>query len=280
MSTSTNFPSHVGAGVDSVYCVIHKQTSLKRRGSNPNVLHPKDLPFEPVIEKDHTRYVPDPTYHSRTRRKLGRTRSNPERKVSTVTDLCSKENRDTAEKDNVENDKEVVIEQPGLNYFAYLGPGRDYSRQRSGTLEAFGEKPVIVTSTSVVLPHATSRNLYRDQRDAFEFTSSDECISRYDSNNYRIKSGYEDFIDCCSCMCCVKAVLYHCTKDSEGEGAMADHPCTCQGTRSECLGRWGTLGILAMFMPCLLCYLPLEGCNHCILQLKRCAGSHQNTGRK
>lgn len=70
----------------------------------------------------------------------------------------------------------------------------------------------------------------------------------------------EELLDYCTCMFCVKGAFYHFTKDSEDEGHIADQPCSCAGPLNQCLPRWGCLGIFALFLPCLWCYLPLKGC--------------------
>lgn len=70
----------------------------------------------------------------------------------------------------------------------------------------------------------------------------------------------DELIDYASCMCCVKGIFYHCTKDNFDEGQLADEPCSCAGPVSSCAPRWGCLAILSLFIPCLCCYLPAVGC--------------------
>ena len=143
---------------------------------------------------------------------------------------------------------------PPLRYFAYLGrlnttpknPPRPRSRLPSAH-DILADRPVILTSTSIVSPYATNvicqeiEELEREERQA----------------------EYNDLLDCCTCMCCVKALFYHCTKDSKDEGQLAEHPCSCKGPVSECVGRWGIMGLISIFLPCLLCYLPFEACFRC-----------------
>lgn len=76
-------------------------------------------------------------------------------------------------------------------------------------------------------------------------------------------------IDYASCMCGVKAVLYHCSKDSFDEGSAAQHPCSCGPPRKSCIGRWGCLAACSFFLPCLLCYVPLKGCSEVCVCYKR-----------
>lgn len=84
----------------------------------------------------------------------------------------------------------------------------------------------------------------------------DEKISK----SYICGHDTEEVIDYATCMCCAKGLFYHCTKDSEDEGRIADDPCSCSGPLKSCLPRWGCLAVLSLFLPCLWCYLPIAGC--------------------
>lgn len=77
-------------------------------------------------------------------------------------------------------------------------------------------------------------------------------------NKYQCSA--ETTVDYCSCMCCVKGLLYHCTKDYEMDNdvSCADNPCSCSPHR-RCM-RWGCLSALTVVLPCLLCYWPFKGC--------------------
>ncbi|XP_063700197.1 protein sprouty [Culicoides brevitarsis] len=73
----------------------------------------------------------------------------------------------------------------------------------------------------------------------------------------------ETIIDYTSCLCCVKALYYHCSKDHEIEQedetiVCADNPCSC--APYNLLTRWACLGTLSLVLPCLFCYWPLKGC--------------------
>ena len=70
----------------------------------------------------------------------------------------------------------------------------------------------------------------------------------------------DELIDYASCMCCVKGIFYHCTKDNFDEGHLAEEPCSCAGPVTSCAPRWGCLALLSLFIPCLWCYLPARGC--------------------
>ena len=72
-----------------------------------------------------------------------------------------------------------------------------------------------------------------------------------------------------TCVCCVKAALYHCTKDSYEEGSGAEHPCVCGTPSRSCVSRWGVMALCSIFLPCVLCYLPLKGCTHIATDYKK-----------
>lgn len=151
-----------------------------------------------------------------------------------------------------------------LCYFAYLGrltptsKGSQRGPRRNRLPSAhdiLADRPVILTSTSIVSPYAT--NVICQEFEAFE-----ERERRGD---------FMDLLDCCTCMCCVKGLFYHCTKDTKDEGSMEVNPCSCEGPMSGCLARWGVMGLMSVFMPCLLCYLPFEAyfkCNDCMRKMK------------
>lgn len=63
-------------------------------------------------------------------------------------------------------------------------------------------------------------------------------------------------MDYVTCVCCVKCLFYHCSSDDED--VCADKPFSC--TQSHCCMRWSAISVLALFLPCLLCYLPAKGC--------------------
>ncbi|KAI4904129.1 hypothetical protein NFI96_008083 [Prochilodus magdalenae] len=66
----------------------------------------------------------------------------------------------------------------------------------------------------------------------------------------------ESTVDYVTCVCCLKALFYHCSTDDED--VCADKPFSCQ--QSHCCVRWSSAGALALVLPCLLCYLPARGC--------------------
>jgi len=65
----------------------------------------------------------------------------------------------------------------------------------------------------------------------------------------------DTIIDYVSCLCCAKALFYHCS-ESDGGTSCADNPCTCAPDRR--VARWGSLAALSCVLPCLLFYWPLQ----------------------
>ena len=85
-------------------------------------------------------------------------------------------------------------------------------------------------------------------------------------------------LDYASCLCCVKALFYHCSKDYEldhddGSASCADDPCSCGPHRL--LARWGCLAALSFVLPCLWCYWPLKGC---VGLCEKCYAGYSNQG--
>ncbi|EDW79504.2 uncharacterized protein Dwil_GK20377 [Drosophila willistoni] len=74
----------------------------------------------------------------------------------------------------------------------------------------------------------------------------------------------ESIIDYASCLCCAKALFYHCARDNDmdcddGTGTpCVDNPCSCGPYKRT--QRWGWLGALSIVLPCLWFYWPMRGC--------------------
>jgi len=72
----------------------------------------------------------------------------------------------------------------------------------------------------------------------------------------------ETVLDVVSCMCCVKAGMYHCAEglvkdpDTRDE-TWIDKPCSCSGNKWWL--RWSCLAMLSVPLPCLFCYPLLKG---------------------
>eukprot|EP00112_Aurelia_sp_Birch-Aquarium-sp1_P019545 Seg485.2 transcript_id=Seg485.2/GoldUCD/mRNA.D3Y31 product="Protein sprouty 2" protein_id=Seg485.2/GoldUCD/D3Y31 len=67
-------------------------------------------------------------------------------------------------------------------------------------------------------------------------------------------------IDYCTCMICVKSAYYVCCDAEDDTGTSTYDPCYCGKPSGGCLKRWGCLGLLACFVPCIVCYPVARGC--------------------
>ncbi|XP_058464635.1 protein sprouty [Malaya genurostris] len=85
----------------------------------------------------------------------------------------------------------------------------------------------------------------------------------------------ETIIDYASCLCCVKALYYHCAKDPEleRENDTISDPCSCLPHKRT--ARWGCLGALSLALPCLWCYWPMRGC---VALCAKCYAKHSRHG--
>lgn len=80
-------------------------------------------------------------------------------------------------------------------------------------------------------------------------------------------------VDYASCLCCVKGVLYHCSKDRvSGHSTLADNPCSCGGPHA--LRGWACLALASIPLPCLLCYWPLTGARRLLEMIYQRCTSH------
>ncbi|KAK2726556.1 protein sprouty homolog 4-like [Artemia franciscana] len=80
--------------------------------------------------------------------------------------------------------------------------------------------------------------------------------SKWICNNKCLCSA-ETIVDYVTCLCCVKGLFYHCAGENDGNSSCADRPCSCAPHR-KC-ERWTCMAALAVPLPCLLCYWPLQG---------------------
>lgn len=139
-------------------------------------------------------------------------------------------------------------------------------RHTGGTIR--NTQTQVVTSQPRPTLQAASAQISRSTRRSSNVLQS----KQYEDDDVKIfccKRDVDVLIDYASCMCGVKAVLYHCSKDSFDEGSLAEHPCSCGPPRKSCFGRWGCLAACSLFLPCLLCYLPLKGCSEMCVCYKR-----------
>ena len=67
-------------------------------------------------------------------------------------------------------------------------------------------------------------------------------------------------VDALSCMCCVKGVFYHCTKDDEGFESNLTNPCSFGVNSDHLMAKVATFAAALPFIPCLMTYPLLKGC--------------------
>lgn len=103
--------------------------------------------------------------------------------------------------------------------------------------------------------------------------------SRWVCDNWCLCSA-ETIIDYTSCLCCVKALFYHCSNhedhEMERDGdsiSCADDPCSCLPHKRT--QRWAWLGALSIALPCLWCYWPMRGC---VALCAKCYARHSRHG--
>lgn len=80
----------------------------------------------------------------------------------------------------------------------------------------------------------------------------------------------ESAVEYGTCLCCVKGLFYHCSAQDD-EDNCADRPCSCAPAHA-CV-RWGSMGVLALCLPCLCCYPPARLC------LALCQRAHDRATR-
>ncbi|XP_017843090.1 protein sprouty [Drosophila busckii] len=90
----------------------------------------------------------------------------------------------------------------------------------------------------------------------------------------------ESIIDYASCLCCAKALFYHCARDNDmdycddgNSTPCVDNPCSCGPYKR--VQRWGWLTALSIVLPCLWCYWPMRGC---IKICEKCYGRFAGRG--
>ena len=146
-------------------------------------------------------------------------------------------------------EQQPTTNQPQLSYFAYLG--NNYPVK--GRYQAVSDNADVIINLGNGI-HAQTRSASTTNVDEGDLHGNDVHI------NSPMKPDTTRLLECCSCMCCVKAILYHCTKDRDIERNWADEPCSCEEPGIECVTRWGILGIFSLFLPCLVCYPIVKVC--------------------
>ena len=146
------------------------------------------------------------------------------------------------------------------------------------------KKPRSRSTTRDILRRSTTQSSERPLVSAMR-SRCIHCHEMYSRDNNRPGSCVDApdparrVIDRVSCLCCARAVVYHCDVTS---GATADdwhgddEPCTgCDPSAPRCCRRWTLLAALALVVPCLWCYLPLTACHHCVRWCGHCGGRHK-----
>ena len=82
----------------------------------------------------------------------------------------------------------------------------------------------------------------------------------------KINVSPEKLVEYCTCLCCVKGLFYHCSKDEQdAEYECVSDPCACY--RPHCCKRWTCILAMSVCLPCLCLYLPakcgLMACTAC-----------------
>lgn len=128
-----------------------------------------------------------------------------------------------------------------------------YAKTKACLVESQPSSPTSRPTTTLA-----GTNVLRSERDS--------CVQWTNEKHEPLLCGVEadELIDYVSCMCCVKGIFYHCTKDHYDEGQLVNEPCSCAGPLSSCAPRWGCLAFLSLFLPCLWCYLPAKGCKKAV----------------
>eukprot|EP00795_Rhopilema_esculentum_P012200 gene12200-2822_t len=90
-------------------------------------------------------------------------------------------------------------------------------------------------------------------------------------------SSLRNCVDYCTCMLCVKSAYYVCCDAEDDTGTQGYDPCYCGKPSRGCLKRWGCLGLLAFFVPCIVCY-PVA--NRCVTRYEHSKRSRDKAKRK
>ena len=122
-------------------------------------------------------------------------------------------------------------------------------------------------TTFTVQPHVDASRCQQDQlattlRNAenSETTRLRDCYSQEEITLKCCGHNVETLVDYCTCMFCVKGLFYHCAEDSSCSETVLDNPCSCTPVNTGCVARWSMLGLLSIFLPCLMCYPLARGC--------------------
>lgn len=97
----------------------------------------------------------------------------------------------------------------------------------------------------------------------------------------KIKLSPESVVDCCTCMCVIKGLFYHCSKDEQDSDyeVVADPCAGCD--RPHCCKRWTCILTMSMCLPCLCLYWPARaGLKLCKVCYNKCRKKGCTCGEK
>ena len=216
----------------------------------------------------------DPVKASKKGKSLRRCKSNPEKiPWKQFQEVKSHEWQRSFDKergyvtDLTADPAEPTTVQPQLSYFAYLGNINDPRKGRYQSVSISDDAQTVINLGNAIYFQNRPTSSPRVASTLHMLPEAMEL--QRNTAREPIKTDKTELLECCTCICCVKALFYHCTKDRDLEGNWADQPCSCKGPGVECAARWGILGILSLFMPCLCCYPVLNGCCKPCFYLRR-----------
>lgn len=203
------------------------------------------------------------------KRKLRKTNSNPE-EFYTKSPLESKANKDESF-GNIHPDmykrrasaSTVEVQQQSLSYFTYLGDERNHHRRQFYELYNLSRRNSIKPSQNLQMIQENGNWNGLQPKVMNESSLVDPKADGISVTEYQVMKG----IDCCTCMCCVRGLIYHLTKDNDNEGNL--ELCSCTEPSMNCLIQWSMIGVLTIFMPCLVLYPLLKGGFKIFKYLKR-----------
>jgi len=151
---------------------------------------------------------------------------------------------------------------------AVMLPARKPRRSRSATRDIF-RRSTTLSSERPLVSAMRSRCVHCHEMFSHDSNRAGVCVDAPDRTR-RV-------IDRVSCLCCARAVVYHCDVSRGGSAddwRGDDEPCTnCDPSAPGCCKRWTLLAALSLVVPCLWCYLPLNACHHCgVRWCGRCGG--------
>ena len=112
------------------------------------------------------------------------------------------------------------------------------------------------TSMENLATKLISSDIYDSKKKKRTKSESSLELHRSNKKSYKVSK----MIDICTCMCCVKTVRYHFSEDREDYNS---DPCSCSGgVNKRTAGRWCCMSILALLLPCLICYIPAKLCHN------------------